>query len=106
MIKLLLGRLLPAAAAGALLTSALSPIKPALHAFAVAAAALAGDTEAGGAPDLGQGISIPHADAPSAPAETRGSQSRLLELAGSLRGDSPKLRTFNAPADRPRRRKR
>lgn len=48
MIKLLLGRLLPAGAAIALFTSALSPLRPALNAFAISANALAGDTSAGG----------------------------------------------------------
>ena len=48
MIKLLFGRLLPGALAAGLVTSAISPIAPALDAFAVAANALTGDPEAGG----------------------------------------------------------
>lgn len=48
MIKLLLGRVLPGGLAAALVTSAISPIQPALEAFAVAANALTGDPNAGG----------------------------------------------------------
>lgn len=48
MIKLLFGRLLPGGLAAALVTSAVSPIQPALEAFAVAANALTGDPNAGG----------------------------------------------------------
>lgn len=48
MIGFLFGRLLPAGAAMALLTSALSPLTPALNAFGVAANALAGESNAGG----------------------------------------------------------
>ena len=48
MMKLLLGRLLPGGLAVGLLTGALSPIKPALDAFAIAANALGGEANAGG----------------------------------------------------------
>jgi hypothetical protein len=48
LIKLLLGRLLPAGLTIGLLTSAISPIQPALKAFGIAADALAGDANAGG----------------------------------------------------------
>jgi hypothetical protein len=47
-IKLIFGRLLPGGVAAALVTSAISPIQPALQAFAVAANALTGDPNAGG----------------------------------------------------------
>lgn len=47
-MKLLLGRLLPAGLTIGLLTSAISPIQPALRAFGIAADALAGDANAGG----------------------------------------------------------
>jgi hypothetical protein len=47
-MKLLLGRLLPAGLTIGLLTSAISPIQPALRAFGIAADALAGDASAGG----------------------------------------------------------
>lgn len=48
MLKLLFGRLLPGGLAIGLLTGALSPLQPALQAFAVAADALSGDASAGG----------------------------------------------------------
>lgn len=44
MMKLLLTRLLPAAAAVGIFTTSLSPVKPALAMFAAAADALAGET--------------------------------------------------------------
>jgi hypothetical protein len=47
-IKLILGRVLPAGLAAGLVTSAIAPIEPALQAFAVAANALTGDPNAGG----------------------------------------------------------
>ena len=64
MTKLLLGRVLPMGVAAALFTSALSPLRPALGAFSVAANALAGESNAGGtampdqlsAPMPGQGF--------------------------------------------------
>ncbi|MHB8876328.1 MAG: hypothetical protein ACYC8T_21760 [Myxococcaceae bacterium] len=64
MTKLLLGRLLPMGVAIALFTSALSPLRPALGAFTVAANALAGESNAGGttmpeelsAPGVGGGV--------------------------------------------------
>lgn len=46
MLKLLLGRLLPMGAAGLLLKSSISPIKPALAAFRAATDALAGESTA------------------------------------------------------------
>ena len=58
MIKLLLGRLLPAGAAVGLFMSALSPLKPALDAFGVAANALSGQSSAGGA-TIGEGLEVP-----------------------------------------------
>jgi hypothetical protein len=48
MMKLLLGRVLPAGLTIGMLTGAISPLQPALDAFRVAANALAGDAAAGG----------------------------------------------------------
>jgi len=55
MMKLVLGRVLPMAVAVGLFTSALSPLRPALAAFGVAADALGGETHGGGVQTLDSG---------------------------------------------------
>jgi hypothetical protein len=107
MMKLILGRLVPMALAGGLLTSALSPLKPALQAFGVAADALSGNTDAGGSPDLGRGLAVPgmqSAEPVAAPHVD--SRRRLEDLAANLNGNAPKLKTFNAEPPRPARTRR
>lgn len=99
MMKLLFGRLLPAGAAAAILTSALSPLRPALDAFGAAAVALTGQDPApveGGA-DFGAGL-VP--GLPSAPpqAKPQAQRKKLQELANRLRDpNAPKLKEFQAP---------
>lgn len=53
MLKLLFGRALPAGVAAWLLTSAVSPLQPALRAFGIAANALGGENNLGG-------VDMPH----------------------------------------------
>ncbi len=98
MIKLLFGRLLPAGAAAVILTSALSPLRPALDAFGAAAIALTGQEPApveGGA-DFGNDL-IPQRPSRSKPREQK---KKLQELASRLRDpNAPQLKEFQAPAN-------
>jgi len=100
MIKLLFGRLLPAGAAAAILTSALSPLRPALDAFGAAAIALTGQEPApveGGA-DFGSDL-LPQR-AQTSPPRPREQKRKLQELASRLRDpNAPQLKEFQAPAN-------
>lgn len=107
MIRLLLGRFLPAALAVGIFTSALSPLRPALQAFGTAAAALTGadapgPTEEPGLPAVPAALGLPgghggagrRADVPSASERRK----RLLDLAARLKDpDAPKVKAFEAP---------
>ncbi len=108
MIRLLLGRFLPAALAVGIFTSALSPLRPALQAFGTAAAALTGADAPGPAEEPG----LPAVTAALAPpgslagAQKRGAdvpsaserRKRLLDLAARLKDpNAPKVKEFEAP---------
>ncbi|MDQ3266960.1 MAG: hypothetical protein M3Y59_25460 [Myxococcota bacterium] len=97
MIKLLFGRLLPAGAAAVILTSALSPLRPALDAFGAAAIALTGQDPApvAGGADFGSDL-VPKRPQQSKPREQK---KKLQELASRLRDpNAPQLKEFQAPA--------
>ena len=107
MIRLLLGRFLPAALAVGIFTSALSPLRPALQAFGTAATALTGadapgPTEEPGLPGLPAALTPQGrlggdkrgADVPYASERRK----RLLGLAARLKDPSaPKVKEFEAP---------
>lgn len=99
MIKLLFGRLLPAGVAAAILTSALSPLKPALDAFGAAAVALTGQEPAAvaGGEDFGSNLIPRAAQTQPKPQEQK---RKLQELASRMRDpNAPKLKDFQAPAN-------
>lgn len=104
MMKLLLGRLLPAGVAAGILTSALSPLRPALDAFGAAAIALTGQEPApvaGGADfgsDLVPGGRVPGLGSGATAAPPPKPRKKLQELANRLRDpNAPKLKEFQAP---------
>jgi hypothetical protein len=116
MIKLIFGRLLPGAAAAAILTSALSPLRPALDAFQAAAVALTGQTPDAveGGENFGADLKVPSpipipgqpaAERPKsnrpAPPPAENKRQKLQQLAAKLRDpDAPKIKTFVPSAER------
>jgi hypothetical protein len=110
MIKLLLGRLLPAGAAAGMFMGALSPLSPALDAFGVAANALAGDTHAGGAA-VGEGVELPSSggifSSLFAPAQRKDHARRQIEgLVESLKEKQAKSTLRPAPVAAPEKKKK
>lgn len=86
MIKLLLYRLVPLGVAGAIFSSALSPVRPALDAFSRAAGALAGVTEGpgGSTPDFAAALHNL-----GAPARNPRAKHKLVELAHAVKEGQP-----------------